>query len=83
MPVNVRPFSQPVGTIRLSMGIEIDLTREQLRPEEIVTGGMMMPRPPGTEWRRLWQSTSFSATASWRSSIGSGDGFCGRVASAA
>ncbi|MFJ2176251.1 hypothetical protein ACIQVO_17305 [Streptomyces sp. NPDC101062] len=38
---------------RLGMGIEIDLTREQFRPEEIVTGGTVVPRPPVTEWRRL------------------------------
>jgi hypothetical protein len=40
---------------RLGMGIEIDLTREQFGPEEIVTGGLMIPRPPMTEWRRLRQ----------------------------
>jgi hypothetical protein len=38
---------------RLGMGIEIDLTREQFRPEETVTGGVVVPRPPVTEWRRL------------------------------
>ncbi|MET9535648.1 hypothetical protein ABZY02_34710 [Streptomyces sp. NPDC006649] len=38
---------------RLGMGIEIDLTREQFRPVEIVTGGIVIPRPPVTEWRRL------------------------------
>lgn len=38
---------------RLGMGIEIDLTREQFRPEEIVTEGIVIPRPPVTEWRRL------------------------------
>jgi hypothetical protein len=38
---------------RLGMGIEIDLTREQFRPEETVTGGIVVPRPPVTEWRRL------------------------------
>ncbi|WP_307061737.1 hypothetical protein [Streptomyces sp. B3I8] len=38
---------------RLGMGIEIDLTREQFRPKEIVTGGIVIPRPPITEWRRL------------------------------
>ncbi|GAA3013181.1 YunG family protein [Streptomyces fulvorobeus] len=31
---------------RLGMGIEIDLTREQFGPEEIVTGGTVVPRPP-------------------------------------
>lgn len=38
---------------RLGMGIEIDLTREQFGPEEIVTGGVVVPRPPVTEWRTL------------------------------
>ncbi|WP_030377172.1 MULTISPECIES: YunG family protein [unclassified Streptomyces] len=38
---------------RLGMGIEIDLTREQFAPEEIVVGGTVIPRPPTTEWRRL------------------------------
>lgn len=38
---------------RLGMGIEIDLTREQFRPDEIVAGGIVIPRPPVTEWRRL------------------------------
>ncbi|MEU9298485.1 hypothetical protein [Streptomyces sp. NPDC048266] len=38
---------------RLGVGIEIDLTREQFGPEEIVTGGTVIPRPPVTEWRRL------------------------------
>ncbi|MEU1306688.1 YunG family protein [Streptomyces shenzhenensis] len=38
---------------RLGMGIEIDLTREQFGPEEIVTGGTVIPRPPLAEWRRL------------------------------
>ncbi|MEU0280818.1 hypothetical protein [Streptomyces sp. NPDC006195] len=38
---------------RLGMGIEIDLTREQFGPEEIVTGGIVIPRPPVTELRRL------------------------------
>lgn len=31
---------------RLGMGVEIDLTREQFGPEEIVTGGVVIPRPP-------------------------------------
>ncbi|MFJ2112445.1 hypothetical protein ACIOEX_11225 [Streptomyces sp. NPDC087850] len=31
---------------RLGMGVEIDLTREQFRPEEIVVGGIIVPRPP-------------------------------------
>lgn len=38
---------------RLGMGIEIDLTREQFRPGEIVTEGIVIPRRPVTEWRRL------------------------------
>ncbi|OEV08363.1 YunG family protein [Streptomyces nanshensis] len=38
---------------RLGMGIEIDLTREQFGPEETVTSGVVIPRPPVTEWRRL------------------------------
>src|ERR1017187_4099887 len=29
---------------RLGMGVEIDLTREQFRPEEIVTAGVVVPR---------------------------------------
>ncbi|GFH36789.1 hypothetical protein SCWH03_30220 [Streptomyces pacificus] len=38
---------------RLGQGIEIDLTREQFGPEEIVTEGVVIPRPPVTELRRL------------------------------
>ena len=38
---------------RLGMGVEVDLTREQFGPEEAVTGGIVIPRPPVTEWRRL------------------------------
>ncbi|MGW0909445.1 YunG family protein [Streptomyces sp. NPDC002853] len=38
---------------RLGMRIDIDLTREQFRPEEIVTEGIVIARPPVTEWRRL------------------------------
>ncbi|MEV5139581.1 hypothetical protein ACFZB6_28985 [Streptomyces syringium] len=38
---------------RLGMGVEIDLTREQFRPEEVVIGGIVIPRPPVTEWHRL------------------------------
>ena len=38
---------------RLGMGIEIDLTREQFGPEETVTEGIAIPRPPVTERRRL------------------------------
>ncbi|MER0242685.1 hypothetical protein AAHZ94_11760 [Streptomyces sp. HSW2009] len=30
---------------RLGMGIEIDLTREQFAPEEIVSAGVIIPRP--------------------------------------
>lgn len=40
---------------RLGMGIETDLTREQFAPEETVTGGVVIPRPPTSEWRRLRQ----------------------------
>ncbi|WP_058041492.1 YunG family protein [Streptomyces roseifaciens] len=36
---------------RLGEGVEIDLTREQFSPEEIVTGGLVIPRPP--EIKRL------------------------------
>ncbi|KIF77198.1 hypothetical protein QR77_31710 [Streptomyces sp. 150FB] len=38
---------------RLGSGIEIDLTREQFGPEEVVVGGTVIPRPPAAEWRRL------------------------------
>ncbi|MET9803418.1 hypothetical protein [Streptomyces sp. NPDC006368] len=38
---------------RLSKGFEIDLTREQFGPEEIVTGGIVIHRPPVP--RRLGQ----------------------------
>ena len=38
---------------RIGLGVEIDLTREQFRPEESVTGGTVIPRSPVTEWRRL------------------------------
>lgn len=31
---------------RLGPGTEIDLTREQFGPEEIVSGGTVIPRPP-------------------------------------
>ncbi|ARQ70806.1 YunG family protein [Streptomyces marincola] len=31
---------------RLGMGVEIDLTREQFAPDEIVTEGVVIPRPP-------------------------------------
>ncbi|TDT38141.1 hypothetical protein EV562_105155 [Streptomyces sp. BK208] len=36
---------------RLGMGVEIDLTREQFGPREIVVGGVVVPRP--AEIRRL------------------------------
>ncbi|WP_449474835.1 YunG family protein [Streptomyces abikoensis] len=36
---------------RLGEGVEIDLTREQFRPEEVVTGGVVISRPP--EIKRL------------------------------
>ncbi|WP_065483339.1 hypothetical protein [Streptomyces sp. PTY087I2] len=32
---------------RLGMGVEIDLTREQFGPEEVVVGGDVVVRPPG------------------------------------
>ncbi|MFD6244915.1 YunG family protein [Streptomyces roseolus] len=38
---------------RLGAGVEIDLTREQFGPEEKVTAGTVVPRPPVSEWRRL------------------------------
>ncbi|MDQ0785056.1 hypothetical protein QFZ63_007033 [Streptomyces sp. B3I7] len=38
---------------RLGTGVEIDLTREQFGPEEKVTEGTAIPRPPTTELRRL------------------------------
>jgi hypothetical protein len=38
---------------RLGMGVEIDLTREQFRPEETVTNGVVIPRQPVASWRRL------------------------------
>ncbi|MFD3326896.1 hypothetical protein [Streptomyces sp. NPDC058701] len=31
---------------RLGPGLDIDLTREQFGPKEIVTGGVVIPRPP-------------------------------------
>lgn len=37
----------------MGMGVEVDLTREQFGPEETVSGGVVVPRPPVTEWRRL------------------------------
>lgn len=38
---------------RLGLGIEIDLTREQFGPQEKITEGIVVPRPPESEWRRL------------------------------
>ncbi|MGP3690296.1 YunG family protein [Streptomyces sp. IBSNAI002] len=38
---------------RLGLGVEVDLTREQFGPEETVTGGIVIARPPETEWGRL------------------------------
>ncbi|MYW67894.1 hypothetical protein GTY65_28025 [Streptomyces sp. SID8379] len=38
---------------RLGEGLEIDLTREQFAPHEIVTEGTVIPRPPDAELRRL------------------------------
>lgn len=32
-------------------GVEVDLTREQFRPDETVTGGRVVERPPGTPHR--------------------------------
>ncbi|MFC8275828.1 hypothetical protein ACFUJR_25460 [Streptomyces sp. NPDC057271] len=38
---------------RLALGVEIDLTREQFGPEETVTEGVVIHRPPATEPHRL------------------------------
>ncbi|GGS22138.1 YunG family protein [Streptomyces rubiginosohelvolus] len=38
---------------RLGAGLDIDLTREQFGPEEVVVGGDVIVRPPVGEWRRL------------------------------
>jgi hypothetical protein len=38
---------------RLPGGLEIDLTREQFSPHEIVTDGVAIARPPGAEIERL------------------------------
>ncbi|MER5949683.1 hypothetical protein ABT127_26885 [Streptomyces sp. NPDC001904] len=38
---------------RLGDGLEVDLTREQFAPHEIVTPGTVIPRPPTAELRRL------------------------------
>ncbi|MGW7005565.1 YunG family protein [Streptomyces sp. NPDC054933] len=37
---------------RLPSGCEIDLTREQFGPHEVVVGGRAVPRPPGPPARR-------------------------------
>ncbi|MFI5532123.1 hypothetical protein ACIA8O_26670 [Kitasatospora sp. NPDC051853] len=37
----------------LGAGVEVDLTREQFAPHELVTEGTVVPRPPLAEWRRL------------------------------
>jgi hypothetical protein len=39
---------------RLAGGIELDLTREQFGPDEEVTGGRIVERPPGPTPRR-WE----------------------------
>jgi hypothetical protein len=31
---------------RLGLGVEVDLTREQFRPDEVVVGGVVIARPP-------------------------------------
>jgi hypothetical protein len=38
---------------RLGPGVEMDLTREQFRPQEVVVGGTVVVRKPVTQWRRL------------------------------
>jgi hypothetical protein len=38
---------------RLAGGLEIDLTREQFGPHEIVTEGVAVARPPGNQMKRL------------------------------
>ncbi|HVB42681.1 MAG TPA: hypothetical protein VNF47_08255 [Streptosporangiaceae bacterium] len=38
---------------RLATGVEIDLTREQFCADEIVSGGVVVPRTPVSTWRRL------------------------------
>lgn len=38
---------------RLATGVEIDLTREQFGADEIVSGGVVVPRTPVSTWRRL------------------------------
>ncbi|MGW6709293.1 YunG family protein [Streptomyces sp. NPDC054956] len=38
---------------RLGLGVEIDLTREQFGPEEKISEGVVVPRPPESEMRRL------------------------------
>ena len=36
---------------RFAEGVEVDLTREQLRPEEVLTSGSVVERPPGSPRR--------------------------------
>ena len=36
---------------RFGSGVEVDLTRGQFRPEEIVVGGAVVARPPGAPGR--------------------------------
>ncbi len=38
---------------RMPSGLEIDLTREQFRPEEILTGAVAITRPPDTAIKRM------------------------------
>ncbi|MGW6536528.1 YunG family protein [Streptomyces sp. NPDC055051] len=47
---------------RLGMGVEIDLTREQFGPEETVTDGIVIPRPPFGEWSRLHEEYTLLRT---------------------
>ncbi|MER7764475.1 hypothetical protein [Streptomyces sp. NPDC097619] len=38
---------------RLGEGVEVDLTREQFAPEEVVVGGVLIERPPSLRGMRL------------------------------
>ena len=38
---------------RLPSGVEIDLTREQFHPEEVITDGVAITRPPNAAMKRL------------------------------
>jgi hypothetical protein len=38
---------------RMPSGLEIDLTREQFRPEEVVTGAVAVTRPPVSAMKRM------------------------------